>query len=162
GGGPTASISLTAATDVNLTTLRAASSITVSSTGGSIRDDGNDTTAIQAPNITLTAAQAIGGANTISVNDVLTQGANYLAAIDFDLQGGSLTLSQTGSGGNVQLRRVNSTFPTSILGGFSPAGTGNQLALFSDSGVTVDTSFSQPAAKNVNLMLGSVGGDVNV
>src|SRR5262249_35785383 len=109
--------------------------LSITSTNGSIRDDGNDGTFIQAPNISLTAHGDIGGNGIISVNDVLTQSGNFLGAIDFDLLGGTLTIAQTAPG-NIQLRKVNGAFQTSTLlpAGLTPAGTGKQLALLSSGG----------------------------
>jgi fibronectin-binding autotransporter adhesin len=163
GGGLANTISLTVAGDLILPDLRATNLVSATSTGGSLRDDGVDTTILQAPNISLSAAQAIGGAAQITVADVLQQTATFLAAIDFDLQGGVLSLAETGGGGNVQLRRVNAVFNTSILpAGFAPAGTGNQLALIGASGLTVNAPLSLPAANNVNLLLAATGNPVTV
>jgi hypothetical protein len=163
GGGPANTISLTAAGDVTLATLRAAAAILVDSTAGNIRDDGNDTTFIQAPTITLTAARAIGGDAAITPNDVLTQAGNFPFAIDFALQGGPLVVSQTGAGGNIQLRQVGGPLVTSALGPIVPAGTGRQLALIAAGGaLTVGVPLTLPAGANANLLLASTGGDVQV
>jgi hypothetical protein len=166
GGGPVNSITLVAATDLTLTDLKAVTSVAATSTGGSLRDDGSDTTFIQAPNISLTAAKAIGGNNAITVNETLTRSANYLGAIDFDLQGGTLSVTQTKTGGNVQLHRVNGTFAASVLpAGFAPVGANSQLALFGDAGFNVDAPLTFTAANNVNLLIGSAGttpGAVNI
>src|SRR5262249_40662914 len=163
GGGLANTISLTAAGDITLPDLRATNLVSVTSTGGNIRDDGVDTTLVQAPNISLRAARASAGATQITVADVLQQPAPFQGAIDFDLQGGVLSLAETGAGGNVQLRRVNSPFLTSPLpAGFAPAGTGNQLALIGASGLTVDNALSQPAANNVNLLLAAITTPVTV
>src|SRR5204863_9897520 len=114
-------------------------------------------------NISLSAARALGGATQITVADVLQQTATFQGAIDFDLQGGVLSLAETGAGGNVQLRRVNASFLTSTLpASFAPAGSGNQLALIGASGLTVDIPLAQPAANNVNLLLAATGNPVTV
>jgi hypothetical protein len=145
--------------------------LSVTSTGGSIRDDGNDSTFIEAHNINLTAAKAIGGDTQISRNDVLMQDATFKGAIDFDLgAGGTLTLSQTGAGGNIQLRNIDGTTNTSVLGGVAPVGTGNQLALIASGGgfandpgntagdLVVDAALSV-GAHNDNLLLASTNGN---
>src|SRR5262249_55277243 len=143
--------------------LRATNLVSITSTGGNIRDDGVDTTILQAPNLSLSAARAIGGNTQITVADVLQQTATFQAAVDFDLQGGTLTLAPTGAGGNVQLRRVNSVFNTGVLpAGFTPAGTGNQLALIGASGLTVNAALSLAAANNANLLLAATGNPVTV
>jgi hypothetical protein len=145
--------------------------LSVTSTGGSIRDDGNDTTFIEAKNISLTAAKAIGGDTQISRDDVLNQDANFKQAIDYDLgAGGTLTLSQTGTGGNIQLRNIDGTTNTSVLNGAQPVGTGNQLALIASGGVTpadtgnaagdlvVDAALSV-GTNNDNLLLAATDGN---
>jgi hypothetical protein len=145
--------------------------LTVISTGGSIRDDGDDSTFIEAHNINLTAAKAIGGDTQISRNDLLAQDATFKQAIDYDLgAGGTLTLSQTGAGGNIQLRNTDGTTNTSVLAGVEPVGTGNQLALVASSGVTpadsgnaagdlvVDAALSV-GANNDNLLLAATDGN---
>jgi hypothetical protein len=149
----------------------ATGTLTVTSTGGSIRDDGSDSTFIEAHNINLTAAKAIGGDTQISRDDVLNQDATFKQAIDFDLgSGGTLALSQTGTGGNIQLRNIDGTTNTSVLGGVEPVGTGNQLALIASGGVTpadsgnaagdlvVDSALSV-GANNDNLLLASTSGN---
>ncbi len=136
--------------------------LSVTSNLGNIRDDGIDTTYIQAPNISLTAAKAIGGDTQISRNDVLLQDTVFQQAIDFILQGGTLTLSQTGAGSNIQLRDVSGDFDTSELGGVIPQGTGNQLALIAAGGtvtstptgdLVVNSALTLAATNNVNLLL---------
>src|SRR5262249_2612784 len=101
GGGLANTLSLTVAGDITLPDLRATNLVSIPSTGGTIRADGVDTTILQAPNLSLSAARAIGGNTQITVADVLQQTATFQAAVDLDLQGGTLTLAQTGAGGNV-------------------------------------------------------------
>ena len=157
-GGPVNQIDVTSATDQVVTSLSADVLVSIKSTGASIRDDGIETTFITAPNISLSASKAIGGTTAITVADTLTRTATYLNAIDFNLQGGALSLAQTGTGGNVQLHRVDGTFATSNLpAGFTPVGANNQLALLGDAGVTVDSPITLAAVGNTNLLLGSAG-----
>lgn len=155
-GNPADTISLTAATDLVLSDLRAVTSVTARSTAGSLRDDGVDTTLLQAPTISLTAARALGGPTAMTAADVTGTTAAFLGAIDYD---GTLTFSQTGLGGNVQLRRVNSGITTSTFAGFTPVGAGSQLALIATGGaLTVDAAVNLSA----NLLLGATGNPVNV
>src|SRR5262249_14457552 len=118
-----ANVTLSSPGDIVLGQISASGTLTVTSTGGSIRDDGDKTTFIEAPNISLTAAKNIGGYSgstgngQISRNDVLNRSGNFLGTIDFDLEGGTLTLRQTGAGGNILMRNVDGTTNTSVLGG---------------------------------------------
>ena len=158
GNGAANLVSLTAAKDLTLPDVRAVTVVNARSTAGSLRDDGVETTILQAPTINLTAALAIGGSTAITAADVTGNTATLKAAIDYDPLGGSLNLTQTGAGGNVQLRRVNSGLSTSSLAGFVPVGAGSQLALIAaGGGLTVDTPLTFPAAGKTNVLLGAEG-----
>jgi hypothetical protein len=139
-------------------------------TAGNIRNTGGLSAFVEAPNLILIAGKAIGGDTQISRNDVLTQDATFAQAINYDLEGGTLTLSQTGAGGNIQLHNIDGTMNTSALGGVEPIGTGNQLALIASGGgfasdpgntagdLVVDAALSV-GANNDNLLLASTNGN---
>src|SRR5207248_558628 len=99
---------------------------------------------VQAANITLQAANSIGGllggANgVIDIDEVLTQSGDFLGAIDIDLKGGTLTVTQTGAGGHVQLREVDGALLTSqIVKTLTAPGT--QFALIASGGANVGTA----------------------
>jgi hypothetical protein len=162
GGGMVAGLTIHAAGDIVLSDQKAGNTLTIA-TCGSLLDDGNDATFIQAPNIVLSAGGAIGGTAAISINDVLTQSGNYLNAVDFSLQGGTLTINQTAPGGNIQLHQVNGPLLTSTLAGsLVPASAGNQVALIGTGGLVVDAALTMPAAADANLLLAGVGGSVTI
>ncbi|NCO39996.1 MAG: hypothetical protein GW892_14935, partial [Armatimonadetes bacterium] len=146
-GGPATTITLSSYGDYTVTTELATNTISVTSATGNIIDDGDDTTYMQAPNITLTAALSIGNPTTtpsdgvtgvITPDEVIARGGDYLGAIDIDLQGGNLTLNQTGAGGHMQIREVDGNLQTSSIV-FVPAagavGNNRQIALIAAGGV---------------------------
>jgi hypothetical protein len=154
--------------------ITANGAVAIVSIGGSIRDDGNPNTVVSGQGISLTAAKAIGGDTIIQRDDVLSQDSTFLQAIGFDLLGGLLSISQTGAGGNIQLRDESGAFSRNVFGGTipTPIGTGNQLALIASGGaiagttggdLDVTTALTLSAASDTNLLLGSTNGDnVNV
>ncbi len=157
GGGAAGNLSLTTAGDVTLGVQKAVGTLTLIAYGN-LRDDGDDTTFVQGHDIVLSAKGAVGGDAKIGVADVLGQTAAFKAAVDFSLQGGTLTVNQTASG-NVQLRSVGGPLATGrvVLGG-APTGTGKQLALLSSGGaLTVDAALTVAAAANADLLLATTG-----
>jgi hypothetical protein len=135
--------------------------LSATSTARSLLDDGNDATAASGKNIILLSAGRIGGSGSISAADVIGGSGNFAAAIDFDLQGGTLTVIQNGPAGNIQLREVSGGLATSSLNLAGAILTpGNQLALISSGGdLTVDVSFTLSASSNVDLLLATTDGN---
>ncbi len=171
-------------------TLRADGDITVSSAialltadlraAGNILDDSaattTDATFVQGTNINLSAGGRIGGFTAINPVDVFsgntaTPTAQFRAAIDYDLDGGLLTISQAnnvvanGTGGNVQLRQVDDALDANpevvLTSGFNFAqaviNAGNQLALISSAGnLQANNGFVVPS--DANALLATVNG----
>jgi hypothetical protein len=153
-------INLTAAGDITLGAVQTANgSVHVVSNTANIRDDGDDATAVQAAHISLTAAKAIGGDTAITAADVVAGNtASFRGALDVDPGAGTLSVAQTGVGGNVQLRRLGADFGLSLLPNIAPVGSGKQLALIgAGHNLLVDSAVAEPAAGNVNLLLGATG-----
>jgi uncharacterized repeat protein (TIGR01451 family) len=158
------SISLTAAPDLALPGLVAATSVSATSTGGSLRDDGVDTTVLDAPTISLTAKGDIGGATALKADDVVNTTTAFLGAIDVDLAGLTTLNVTQNAAGNVQLRGVGGLFQTSTIqaGTVSLKVTGKQLALIGASGLVVDAALNPatltpPSAGVVDLLLAATG-----
>src|SRR5262245_608149 len=163
-------LSLTAFGDIVLGSLSATGALSITSTTGNILDDGIDTTFIQATNISLSAGGRIGGMAPIGTADLesvstATPSAAFLGAIDVNFTG-TLTLAQTGLGGNVQIRQTGSGLSTgNVMGiGGLALGMGNQLALISSGGdLTVNSPVTVSVANNANLLLATTGGnDVSI
>lgn len=159
-GAAAQTIVLNAAGDITLATLTADTTIDVDSCAN-ILDDGDDTTALSANVIDLSADGRVGGAAVITPADVTGGTAAFLAAVDFARTGTtpSVVVRQGVAGGNVQLRSVTA-------GGFSPSqvdlspavvGATSQIALISGVGdLTVDTAYTPPA--NADALLATSGG----
>jgi hypothetical protein len=175
-------VTLSAPGDITLstvtigTTVAPTGTLSVTSTAGNIRDDGNLGTVLAAQTYNFTAAKAIGGDAQISRDGVLLQDAAFKGALDLlpstDANGNgtaTINVSQTGAGGNVQLRDTNGRFDTRMLGTLALMGSGNQLALIA-SGVLVpgktfagdmlvDSALTLPAGPNDNLLLAGTNGN---
>jgi filamentous hemagglutinin len=175
-------VTLNAPGDITLSTITLglvtspSGTLSVTSTAGNIRDDGNLTTVLAASTYNFTAAKAIGGDAQIGRDDVLLQDANFQGAIDLlpstDANGigtATLNINQTGAGGNVLLRDTNGQFHTRMLGTLTLKGSGNQFALIA-SGVlvpgktfagdmVVDSPLTLPALPNDNLLLAGTNGN---
>src|SRR5262249_12726248 len=119
-------INLTAAGDVTLGAVQTSNgSVHVVSRTANIPDDGDDATPGQAPPTRLTAAKAIGGDTALTAADVLSGNTtSFRAALDVDPGTGTLSVAQTGTGGNVQLRRLGADFGLSLLPNVAPVGSG--------------------------------------
>ena len=120
----------------------------VTSDSESIRDDGTETSFVQAPNITLNAAKAI-GSDSLSSEITFTQAnpptafffTNLSEALDIDLGSGTLTITQSGAGGNIQLREINGQLTTSTirLPSTGAVGDDRQIALIAAGGEILDS-----------------------
>jgi hypothetical protein len=134
--------------DFVLPSLTASNSISVTSTGGNILDDADETTWLSAPTINLTAALNIGGrptnsgANTNPItfdptaNGGLGNFTDLQNAIDV-VNVTTLNLNQTGAGGNVQIRQASGPLSSSALHFASldgAVGAGRQIALIAAGG----------------------------
>jgi hypothetical protein len=175
-------VTLSAPGDITLSTVAVGpvvapvGTLSVTSSAGNIRDDGNDTTVLSASTYNFTAALAIGGDTQISRDGVLLQDTAFHGALDLlpstDINGiGNATINviQTGAGGDVQLRDTNGEFHTRMFGALVLKGSGNQLALIA-SGVLVpgttfngdmlvDSFLTLPATANDNLLLAATNGN---
>ncbi len=163
GGGVASTISLTAAGDVTVSALHAGTSVRVTSTGGNVRDDGDLTTFLQAPSVNLTAALAVGGAFTISPLDVFTQDDHFKQAIDINTFGvGTQTITQTGAGGNVQVREAGkASISELVIHRPSPSPLHKQLAVIAsgDGDLVVDKPLTLPADGDTDLLLAATDGN---
>ncbi|MBV1877095.1 MAG: hypothetical protein KUG79_05595 [Pseudomonadales bacterium] len=138
--------------------------VTIQTFGGSIRDDGRDSSVITGDNISLTAAVDIGGATAFTVDDAKS------AALEITRNGLS-GISSTASGGNNQLIVVDSStfvagdFLTGLAGSGMSAGTEKQIFIgVLDGELQVNSSIDlsgTPGANN-DLFLFTGGENNNV
>src|SRR5262249_24352888 len=147
---PVADLTLIGAKDLTLTTFAATTRLAAASTGGNLVDDGVDSTSVAAKDVILFARGRVGGRGKTDQLEAIGQSNDFLGAIDVDLQGGLLTVTQGRTGGNVQLREVNGGLTTGAasldLTGVN-LGTNKQLALISSGGdLSVAQSLTLPAS----------------
>ncbi len=154
------------ASDLTIDDLFADNDISIT-TRTNILDDSVDTTRARAGrDILLSAGGLIGGVvatpTPISTADILsastaTPAANFLAALDV-AYGRNLSLTQTNTLGNIQVRKIESGLATSsVIQNGTLVNSGNQLALISSGGnLTVDSAFT---VNNGNLLLATTGGN---
>ncbi len=169
-------VTLTAPGDVTLgiVTITAGSpaapagTLSATSTAGSVRDDGIDTTLLTAATYNFTAAKNIGGDTAISRDDVLLQDATFQAALDLapsvDINTGNgtatINITQNGAGGNVQLRDTDGRFDTRMLGTLTLKGTGtSQFAMIASGTLVQGTNFAGDAVVDSTLTLGAAAND---
>ncbi|EMB13729.1 beta strand repeat-containing protein, partial [Rhodopirellula europaea] len=184
------SITLVAEDDIEVSDLLAVNLVSVTSTVGSVVDDGVETTRLQGANITINAAMNIGGFTALTLDDVA--GGNIQQAVDVNLTSPLGTLTATvpigPTGGNVQINEIDGQdvtgdeqFVLSQL--IANAGEGEQLAVLNSGGAllvdvpvtvtthdlligTVDSGLltisNTITLTDGTLDVGSQSGDVNV
>ncbi|WP_345689737.1 beta strand repeat-containing protein, partial [Novipirellula caenicola] len=159
------SITLVAEEDIVVSNLLAVDSVSVTSTVGSVRDDGVETTRLQANKITITAADEIGGIGATGTADriTLTEVADGTIARAVDVNLTSLTgILTVSGGGNVLVNEIDDPNPAvtgdnqlNLSKVVASAGAGKQLAILNSGGpLLVDTPIS---ISTFDLLLGTVG-----
>jgi|GEM_PF-1131716 len=148
------SITVTAGNNITVGTVTSAStgtsSVSLTSTGGSILDDSDDTTAIDANQITLNSNGDV-GANTTGGFD--------LAFVDIslaNLDAGGLTVNAPGS---IYLNFIGGSLLTSLINSLSydPQGT----VVLSSGNITLDSGLFNNVALN-HLYLAATNGDLDI
>ncbi|ELP31406.1 tandem-95 repeat protein, partial [Rhodopirellula baltica] len=150
------SISLIAEDDITVSDLLAVNLVSVTSTVGSVIDDGVETTRLQGASVTLIAAADIGSDTPITLGEVVTGDIERAVDVNLTSPTGTLTIN---AGGHAQVNEVSAGVPGDgpfILSQVvASVGNGSQLALLNSGGaMLVDTPIT---ITTHDLLLGTVG-----
>ncbi len=151
------SITLIAEDNITVSDLLAVNLVKVTSTVGSVFDDGVETTRLQGADIEINAAVDIGSSTPITLAEVVT--GSVARAVDVNLTSPIGTIKANATTGNVLINEISSSIPGDAQFVISrldaTPGSGKQLAVINSGGpLLVDTTIS---VANYDLLLGTVG-----
>ena len=150
--------------DVTLVTLTADNNVTITASGGAIVDDSNQATRVSGNLVTLTAANAIGGAGNADIDtaatslDVSSTSAGNIVIAEFD----AVTLSDVDTAdGSITITAGNNIVVNDVVSGDTNGDAEHDITLIANAGsITIGTVVSDDDV-TLTASAGNINDDSN-